>query len=246
MQGYAPMTPDFGSFFIRRIARRGADSIDSPITGLPGRNVQLIDRCMEDVHGTITFPGTTTRAINIGSYNYLGFAERTGGCPDVVEESIRRYGISSCGARLEVGSSDLHGVAETLVASYVGHEDAIITSMGYMTNSTSFLALVGPGCLIISDELNHVSIKIGMRLSGATRRVFKHNDMHHLEALLREAIGQGQPETRAPWRKILVAVEGLYSMEGTLLDLPGIMKLKKRYKVRAALPCCTTLTATSS
>lgn len=70
-----------------------------------------------------------------------------------------------------------------------------------------------------------------MRLSGANVRMFKHNDMQSLEALLREAISQGQPRTHRPWKKILVIVEGLYSMEGTLVNLPTILELKKRYKV---------------
>jgi serine palmitoyltransferase len=61
--------------------------------------------------------------------------------------------------------------------------------------------------------------------------MFKHNNVESLESLLREVISQGQPKTHRPWKKILILVEGLYSMEGTLLCLPGIMELKKKYKV---------------
>lgn len=61
--------------------------------------------------------------------------------------------------------------------------------------------------------------------------MFKHNNVKSLESLLREVISQGQPKTHRPWKKILLIVEGLYSMEGTLLDLPGIMELKEKYKV---------------
>ena len=117
------------------------------------------------------------------------------------------------------------------MARFVGMEAAAISSMGYATNSTFIPALVAPGCLVISDELNHASIRIGVRLSGASVRMFKHNDMKALETLLREVISQGQPKTHRPWKKILLIVEGLYSMEGTMVDLPGILVLKQRYKV---------------
>ncbi|KAM6515184.1 serine palmitoyltransferase component [Fusarium solani] len=102
--------------------------------------------------------------------------------------------------------------------------------MGYVTNASSFPALVSKGSLIISDELNHASIRIGARLSGAMIQSFKHNDMADLERVVREAISQGQPRTHRPWKKILVVVEGLYSMEGTMCDLPGILALKNKYK----------------
>jgi len=84
--------------------------------------------------------------------------------------------------------------------------------------------------LILSDELNHASIRFGSRLSGAMIDSFKHNDMKHLELKLREAISQGQPRTHRPWKKILVVVEGLYSMEGTMCNLPGLIRLRKKYK----------------
>lgn len=66
--------------------------------------------------------------------------------------------------------------------------------------------------------------------------MFKHNDMKSLESLLREVISQGQPKTHRPWKKILLIVEGLYSMEGTMANLPAIIELKKKYKVRLVPP----------
>lgn len=111
-------------------------------------------------------------------------------------------------------------------------EDALISSMGFATNSTFIPALVGKGCLVISDEFNHASIRFGVRLSGAHVRTFKHNDMKSLESLLREVISQGQPKTHRPWKKVLLIVEGLYSMEGSMANLPEIIELKKKYKVR--------------
>ncbi|CAK5263353.1 unnamed protein product [Mycena citricolor] len=228
--GYAPLNSDFDSFYTRRLKLRMDECFGQPITGVAGRTALLLDRYSTDYNETQFFTGTRTRALNISSYNYLGFAQAQGGCADAVEESIKRYGVSSAGARLEGGSTDLHVLAEALVARFVGHEDALISSMGFATNSAIIPAVVGKGCLVISDELNHASIRFGVRLSGASVRMFKHNNMAELENLLREAISQGQPKTHRPWKKILLIVEGLYSMEGTFVNLPVVMELKKKYK----------------
>lgn len=118
-----------------------------------------------------------------------------------------------------------------MAARFVGKEAAMIFGMGFGTNSTMIPALVGKGSLIISDELNHASLVAGCRLSGASIVTFKHNDPADLEQVLRYHIIQGQPRTHRPWKKILVIVEGLYSMEGTIVRLPAILELKKRYKV---------------
>ena len=198
---------------------------------MPGRTITLLDRVSTDENSTFQLTGTATRALNVSSYNYLGFSQGRGGCTDAVAEGIRRYGVASCGARLEGGSNELHVQTERLVANFVGQEDALISSMGFATNAAIVPALVGKGCLVISDELNHASIRMGVRFSGANVRTFKHNDMKALESLLREVISQGQPRTHRPWKKILLMVEGLYSMEGTLIDLPKLLELKKRYKV---------------
>ncbi|KAG1903560.1 pyridoxal phosphate-dependent transferase [Suillus fuscotomentosus] len=228
--GYAPLNTNFDSFFTRRLRGRMTDCLCQPVTGVPGRTIVILDRHSIDNNYTQTYTGGKTRALNISSYNYLGFSQGGGCCSDAVKESIRRYGVSNCGTRLEGGSSELHVSAEALVARFVGTEDALISSMGFATNSTFIPALVGKGSLIISDELNHASIRIGARQSGAYIRIFKHNDMSSLESLLREVISQGQPKTHRAWKKVLVIVEGLYSMEGTVLNLPKIVELKQIYK----------------
>ncbi|KAL5497945.1 LCB2 [Sanghuangporus vaninii] len=228
--GYAPLNSDFDSFYTRRLKKRMDDCFSRPVTGVPGRTITLLDRYSEDFNDKFELTGSRTRALNLSSYNYLGFAQARGGCADAVEEGIKRYGVNACGPRLEGGTLDLHLQTEQLVAKFLGQEDALISSMGFATNSTIIPALVTKGCLVISDELNHASIRYGVRLSGANVRMFKHNSMESLESLLREAISQGQPRTHRPWKKILLIVEGLFSMEGTLTNLPMIMELKKRYR----------------
>lgn len=228
--GYAALNNDFDNFYVRRLKLRINDCFSRPITGVPGRYVTLIDRKTDDFNEHFQFTGTYTETLNMSSYNYLGFAQSEGPCADAVEESVKRYGLSSASPRADAGTNDLALEVEREIARFVGRPAAMVFSMGFGTNAVSFSALVSKGCLIISDELNHTSIRIGARLSGAMITSFKHNDMQDLEQLLREAISQGQPRTHRPWRKILVVVEGLYSMEGTIVNLPEVLELKKKYK----------------
>ncbi len=228
--GYAALNSDFDNFYVRRLKMRINDCFNRPTTGVPGRYINLLDRSSDDGNYHFKMAGTTTETLNVSSYNYLGFAQSEGPCADAAEEVIRKYGLSSCSSRAEVGTSDLSVECETLIADFVGKEASMVFSMGFGTNASVFPALVGKGCLIISDELNHASIRFGSRLSGAMIESFKHNDMKDLEQRLREAISQGQPRTHRPWKKILVVVEGLYSMEGTMCNLPGLIRLKKRYR----------------
>ena len=175
--------------------------------------------------------GKTLPCINLGSYNYLGFADDwRDTCRDAVTGTVDRFGMSMCGSAGEGAYTTLHRRLERTVAEFVGKPDSIVFNMGYGTNSTAIPALMGRGTLIISDSLNHTSIVNGARSSGATIRVFKHNDMRNLEGLLRNALAEGQPRTHRPWKKILVMVEGVYSMEGEMVNLPGVVELTKRYK----------------
>ena len=230
LNGYAPLNDDFDNFYVRRLKLRIDDCFARPITGVPGRYITLIDRKSHDFNRSYQLTGTFTETLNMSSYNYLGFAQSEGPCADAVEETVRKYSLSLCSPRADAGTTDLAVEVEREIAAFVGKPAAMVFSMGFVTNSSSFPALVSKGCLIISDELNHASIRIGARLSGAVISSFKHNDMVDLERKLREAISQGQPRTHRPWKKILVAIEGLYSMEGTMCDLPGVLALKRRYK----------------
>ncbi|KAI8064214.1 pyridoxal phosphate-dependent transferase [Gongronella butleri] len=228
--GYAPLVSDFDSFYTRRLYMRIRDCWNRPITGVPTRITKVLERKSQDFNRTFELTGRQIDCINFASYNYLGFAQAQGPCADAVEEAVRNYGMSTAAVRSEAGTSELHVALERKVAQFVGKEDAIVVSMGFATNSTTIPALVGKGCLIISDELNHSSIVFGARLSGASIRVFKHNNMVDLRQLLTEVISQGQPRTHRPWKKILVIVEGLYSMEGSIVNLPEIIKMKHEFK----------------
>jgi serine palmitoyltransferase len=106
----------------------------------------------------------------------------------------------------------------------------MVYTMGYGTNATTIPALCSPGTLLVSDSLNHTSLVNGSRSSVASVKVFKHNSPSHLEKTLRDAIIYGQPRHHRPWRKIIVIVEGIYSMEGEICNLKEIVAICKKYK----------------
>lgn len=206
------------------------DCFNRPICSVPGDELVLKDRVTRDYCWSFQFTGTTTRCINLGSYNYLGFADVKGPCADNSEKTAREAGLALASPRVELGTTQLHNDLETLTARYLGVEDAIVFGMGFATNALNLPALLSPGSLVLSDEKNHASIILGLRLSGATIKVFKHNNVEDLEKVLRENIINGNSKTGKPWKKIMIIVEGVFSMEGSIVRLPEIVALKKKYK----------------
>jgi len=178
-----------------------------------------------------TGQGRVARAcLNLGSYNYLGFADDwKETCGKDVLDSLKDLPISTSSCRNEFGTTKLHREVEQVVARFLNKEDALALNMGFNTNCTTIPALTSRGDLLISDELNHTSIVNGARASGAAIRIFRHNDTKHLEDILRQAIIMGRPRTRRPWNKIMVIVEGIYSMEGEYCDLSNVVKVCKKF-----------------
>ncbi|MFE3175031.1 aminotransferase class I/II-fold pyridoxal phosphate-dependent enzyme [Amycolatopsis sp. NPDC059090] len=158
--------------------------------------------------------------LSFSSYNYLGLA----GHPAVtaaVHEAVERYGTSVSGSRLLAGDRDLSRDLETELAAFLGVEDSLVLVSGHATNVGAIGHLVGPGDLIVHDSLAHDSILQGCALSGATRQPFPHNDTARLEDVLRRS--------RSRFRRVLIVVEGVYSMDGDVADLPALIDLKRRY-----------------
>lgn len=229
--GYVSLYDAFESFYSRYVYRRIRDCWNRPICSVPGAELTLKDRVTPDYGWSFEFTGTETRCLNLGSYNYLGFAAATGACADDSEKACRELGLALCSPRVELGTTQLHIDLEKLTARYLGVEDAIVFGMGFATNALNLPSLLSPGCLVLSDEKNHASIILGLRLSGATTKVFKHNNMKDLERVLRESVVHGNPKNGGkPWKKMLIIVEGVYSMEGSICRLPEIIALKKKYK----------------
>jgi len=164
------------------------------------------------------------RCLNLGSYNYLGFGGLNTHCTPLVAKSVMDYPVTSAGSAAELGYNPLIKEVEDVTAKYVGKEAAVVVGMGFATNSTVIPAIAGKGDLIVSDALNHNSIVEGARLSGAKVKAFKHNCVGDLELIFQDAVAGKQR-----YNKILVIIEGIYSMEGELCCLPEIVEVCKLY-----------------
>ena len=179
---------------ICNIHRRLKDVFNRPICSVPGPRVSLVDRHSEDHFWTWKLDDTVQKdCINLASYNYLGFAENSGPCTDAAVAKLGERGLSSGSSRHELGTLAVQRELEATVASFLGVEDAVTVGMGFATNSLNLPALLDRGCLVLSDEKNHASIILGLRLSGATVMVFKHNSVENLEKILRKALVHGHP-----------------------------------------------------
>ncbi|KAG4939366.1 hypothetical protein JHK85_046088 [Glycine max] len=223
LQGYAPICLGLEDFYIRRLYLRIQDCFGRPIASAPDAWFDVVERYSNDNNKTLKRTDKISRCLNLGSYNYLGFAAADEYCTPRVVDTLKKYSPSTCSTRVDGGTTALHLELEECVAKFVGKPAAIVFGMGYVTNSAILPVLMGKGNLIISDSLNHNSIVNGARGSGATIRVFQHNEPSHLEEVLREQIAEGQPRTHRPWKKIMVIVEGIYSMEGELCKLPEVI-----------------------
>ena len=173
--GYVKLYNNFESFYTRNIYRRISHGWNLPICSVPAAKITVINRETFDNNWSFKYLDTSTEAINLGSYNYLGYSSNVGSITDSVEESIRKYGVSICSTKCEFGRLDIQDLLESKIADFLGVESAICFGMGFATNSTNIPSIGGKGCLILSDELNHASLVLGCRLSGSEIKVFKHN-----------------------------------------------------------------------
>jgi 8-amino-7-oxononanoate synthase len=162
------------------------------------------------------------RKIMCGSNNYLGLTTH----PEVraaAQEAVARYGTSCTGSRFLNGTLDLHEQLERELAEWVGKESALVFSTGMQVNLGTISALVCKGDAVILDKFDHASIVDGARLGWGKTRRFRHNDMEDLERVLKSV-----PDGHG----VLVVVDGLYSMEGDIANLPEIVPLCQKYGAR--------------
>ena len=160
--------------------------------------------------------------VNYASYNYLGYS----GHPAVTEAAkaaIDHYGTSVSASRPVSGDRPIHRELERELADLYEVEDAITFVSGHATNVTTIGYLFGPRDLILHDELIHNSVLQGVQLSGARRLSFAHNDWEALDRVL--------SDQRQHFERVLVVLEGIYSMDGDYPDLPRFVELKKKHKV---------------
>ena len=176
------------------------------------------------VHEGLTNDRTTIggrEMVSWASYNYLGMS----GDPQVTaaaKAAVDKFGTSVSASRLVSGEKTIHQELEREIAKLVGTDDAVTFVGGHATNETVIGHVVGPGDLVFHDALAHNSILQGAILSGARRRPFPHNDFQAAEKLL--------AQIRSQYRRVLVVVEAIYSMDGDFSNVPEFIGLAKRHK----------------
>ncbi|MBQ4844635.1 aminotransferase class I/II-fold pyridoxal phosphate-dependent enzyme [Pseudoalteromonas sp. MMG005] len=157
------------------------------------------------------------------SNNYLGLANE----PRVVSaisDAVKQYGATNTGCRLIGGTNHLHLELEERLARFKGREACIVFPSGYSANLGTISALMGPKDTIITDVYNHMSIQDGCKLSGAKKRIYKHNDMASLEEVLKNC-------SDTDGGKLIVA-DGVFSMHGNIVKLPEMVRLARKYQAR--------------
>lgn len=161
------------------------------------------------------------KMIMVGSNNYLGLTNH----PKVKEaalDAVRKYGTGCAGSRFLNGTLDIHVKLEEKLASFIHKEAALVFSTGFQVNLGVISALAGKDDVLIIDKMDHASIIDGCRLSYAEVRKFRHNDMADLERILAENRD----------RKKLIVVDGVFSMEGDVVNLPEVVALARKYQAR--------------
>ncbi len=161
--------------------------------------------------------------IMLGSNNYLGLTgdERV---KQGARDALEAYGTGVTGSRLLNGTTPLHVELERELAEWMGTEEAIVYTTGYQSNVGCIGTILGPGDTVICDSGDHASILDGCRLSGAKLRPFRHNRMEKLEKMLLRAVEDGGG--------VLVVVDGVFSMEGDVCDLPRVVQLCREHGAR--------------
>jgi 8-amino-7-oxononanoate synthase len=160
--------------------------------------------------------------IMVGSNNYLGLLDH----PDAMKAAqgaVDRYGVATCGSRFLNGTLDIHVEMEERLAKFMKKEAALTFSTGFQTNLGTISTLIGRGDVVVTDRMDHASIIDGCRLSYGDILKFKHNDMVDLERLLESLDNKGNT---------MIVIDGVFSMEGDLANLPKIVELAKKYDAK--------------
>ncbi len=175
----------------------------------------------QDAHIKVEVPGDSTdkSVLNLCANNYLGLAEH----PEVIQaahEGLERWGYGLSSVRFICGTQTIHKELEKELSEFLGSEETILYTSCFDANGGLFETLLTAQDAVISDELNHASIIDGIRLCKAKRFRYRNNCMEDLEAKLQEAVSA---------RYRLIATDGVFSMDGTIANLPGICELAEKY-----------------
>ena len=160
--------------------------------------------------------------LNFCANNYLGLANH----PELINaarQALDRYGLGLASVRFICGTQDLHKQLENKISDFYETDDTILYTSCFDANGGLFESILKPEDVIVTDALNHASIIDGIRLCKAERHIFKHSDMKELEKILKDIRDSKHEE------KILIATDGVFSMDGDIANLQGIVELAKKH-----------------
>jgi len=166
--------------------------------------------------------------ISFSSNDYLGLTHHSR-LREAALAAVRDYGVGSGAVRTIAGTMSLHEQLERDLAQFKGTEASLVFGSGFTANTGIMPVVAGELDLLVSDALNHASIIDGMRLSKARREVYPHKDVGALREVLARARAQGHPETGEPYRLVLVVTDGIFSMDGDIAPLPGIVEAAEEH-----------------
>ena len=196
----------------------GMDFILEELKSLDEQSLRREYKTLERIQGPV-FQIDGKSYLSFCSNNYLGLADHSK-IQQAVVAATGRYGWGVGASRLVSGNTAIHRELEKKIAEFKNTEDALVFPTGYMANMGALCALAGKEDVVIGDKLNHASIVDGCRQSGATFRVYPHNDVTRLETLLQRSAG---------YRRRLVVTDSVFSMDGDVAPLPEIARVAKKH-----------------
>lgn len=207
------------------------DQVASQLSDIRAEGLWKDERVLESPQGaSVTVAGGSGPSVNFCANNYLGLASHE----RVIEGAVgaaRRWGAGLASVRFICGTQEIHRELEATTADYLGFEDSISFAAAFDANGGVFEPLLGERDAIVSDSLNHASIIDGIRLSKAQRFRFASGDMEALEGALKKARADGA-------QNLLIATDGVFSMDGTIADLAAITALADRFDALVMVDDC--------
>jgi glycine C-acetyltransferase len=196
--------------------------IADEIEDLKAKHLYRPLRVMSTAQGPVTTVDGR-EVVSLSSNDYLGLTHHPR-LREAALAAVREFGVGSGAVRTIAGTMTLHEALEADLAEFKGSEAVLTFQSGFTANTGVIPTITGEADLIVSDALNHASIIDGMRLSKAPRKVFPHKDVAALGTILQEAAERGREDGTGPYRSILVVTDGVFSMDGDIAPLPGIVE----------------------
>ena len=196
--------------------------LEDEVAALRERHLYRALRVMSSAQGPIVSVDDR-RVISLSSNDYLGLTHHPR-LREAALQAVREFGVGSGAVRTIAGTMSMHEALEAELAEFKGTPAVLTFQSGFTANTGVIPTITGETDLIVSDGLNHASIIDGMRLSKAPRKIYPHADVDALRTILEEAVEHGRDGTGEPYRLILVVTDGVFSMDGDIAPLPGIVE----------------------